>query len=82
LSACSRRQNATYRHDTVAAFPDLLISATADHVSAVLTSHLPWSAIGGRTKPTSPQHEAVSAWERQQQQAEELDRKLIISRGC
>ena len=76
--------NATYRHDTVAAFPDLPISATADHVSAVLTSHA--LACSGRHRQPHqadvPQHKAVSAWERQQQQAEELDRKLIICRGC
>ena len=30
-----------------------------------------------------PQHEAVSVWERQQRQFDqELDRKLIICRGC
>jgi hypothetical protein len=77
--------NATYRHDTVAAFPDLPISATADHASTVLTPHLPWLAPVGHRQPHQadvPQHRAVSTWERQQQQAEELDRKLIICRGC
>jgi hypothetical protein len=42
-------------------------------------------ALVGHRRPHQadvPQREAVSAWERQQQQAEELDRKLIISRGC
>jgi hypothetical protein len=78
--------NATDRHDAVAVFPDLPISATADHASTVLTSHLPWLAPVGHRQPHRddvPQHEAVSAWERQQQQADHgLDRKLIICRGC
>jgi hypothetical protein len=78
--------HAAYRHDAVAVFPDLPISATADHASAVPTSHLPWLAPVGHRQPHQadvPQHEAVSAWERQQQQAErELDHRLIICRGC
>jgi hypothetical protein len=78
--------NATYQHDTVAVSPDLPISATADHASTVLTSQLPWLAPVGHRQPHQanvPQHEAVSAWERQQLQADhELDRKLIICRGC
>jgi hypothetical protein len=52
----------------------------------VLTSHLPWLAPVGHRQPRRadvPQHDAVSAWERQRQQADEdLDRKLIICRGC
>ena len=78
--------NATYRHDAVAVFPDLPTSATADHASAVPTSHLPWRAPVGHRQPHRadvPQYEAVSAWERQQRQFDqELDRKLIICRGC
>lgn len=78
--------NATDRHDAVAVFPDLSISATADHASTVLTSQLPWLAPVGHRQPHRddvPQPEAVSAWERHQQQADhELDRKLIICRGC
>ena len=78
--------NATYRHDAVAVFADLPIRATADRASTVLTSHLPWLAPVGHRQPRRadvPQHEAVSAWERQRQQADEdLDRKLIICRGC
>jgi len=54
--------------------------------AAVPTSHLPWLAPVGHRQPHQadvPQHEAVSAWERQQQQAErELDHRLIICRGC
>jgi hypothetical protein len=78
--------DASYRHNTVAVFPDLPMSATADHASTMLTSRLPWLAPVGHRQPHRadvPQHEAVSAWERQQQQADqELDRKLIICRGC
>jgi hypothetical protein len=52
----------------------------------VLTTHLPWLAPVGHRQPHQagvPRHEAVSAWERQQLQADhELDRKLIICRGC
>ena len=54
--------------------------------SAVLTSHSPWLAPIGHRQPTSadvPQNEVLSAWERQQQDLDvELDRKLIICRGC
>jgi hypothetical protein len=78
--------NATYRHGAVAVFPDLPVSTTADHASTVPTSHLPWLAPVGHRQPHKadvPPHEAVSAWEHQQQQADqELDRKLIICRGC
>jgi hypothetical protein len=78
--------NAICQHDAVAVSPDRLISATADHASTVLTTHLPWLAPVGHRQPHQadvPQHEAVSAWERQQQQAErELDHRLIICRGC
>jgi hypothetical protein len=91
--------NATYQHDSLRVFPNLPISATADHAdgkgtnsavarsrSIVLTSRLPWLAPVGHRQPHRadvPQSEAVSAWERQQQDLDqELDRKLIICRGC
>jgi hypothetical protein len=91
--------NATYQHDAVSVFPDLPISTTADHAdgkaansavarrpSIVLTSRLPWLAPVGHRQPHRadvPQSEAVSVWERQQQQPDhELDRGLIICRGC
>ncbi|MEH2488552.1 hypothetical protein [Bradyrhizobium sp. AZCC 2230] len=78
--------NATYRQDTVAASPDVSISAAKDRAPIVLTSRLPWLAPVGHRQPHQanvPQHEAVSAWEHQQQQFDrELDRKLIICRGC
>ena len=89
--------NATYQHDAVSVFPDLPISAdhadakgansaVARSPSIVLTSRLPWLAPVGHRQPQQadvPQSEAVSAWERQQLQLDqEMDRKLIICRGC
>ena len=88
--------NAAYQLDAVSVFPDLPASATADgkqtnsavarNQSLHLTSRLPWPAPIGHRQPHRaevPQPEAVSAWERQQQQFEkELDRKLVICRGC
>jgi hypothetical protein len=53
---------------------------------AVLTSHSPWLAPIGHRQPTRAdilQNEVLPAWERQQQDLDaELDRKLIICRGC
>jgi hypothetical protein len=53
---------------------------------AVLTSHLPWLAPIGHRQPTwadVPQNDVLSTWERQQQELDvELDRKLVICRGC
>ena len=78
--------NATYRQDTVAVFPDLSRTAPADRAPIALTSRMPWLAPVGHRQPHRadvPAHEAVSAWEQQQQQFDqELDRKLIICRGC
>lgn len=78
--------NATYRQDTVAVFPNVSISAATDRAPIVLTSRLPWLAPVGHRQPHQAdvrQHEVVSAWEHQQQQVDqELDRKLIICRGC
>jgi hypothetical protein len=78
--------NATYRQDPVAVIPDVSISAATDRAPIVLTSRLPWLAPVGHRQPHQadvPQHEAVSTWEEQQQQVnQELDRKLIICRGC
>jgi hypothetical protein len=90
--------HAAYQRDGVSVFPDLPISTTAARdegksanlavarsPSIVLTSHLPWHApVGHRQPPRAdvPEDEAVSAWERQQQLDQELDRKLIICRGC
>ena len=42
--------NATYQHEPVEVFPDLPTSATADHASAVPTSHL---ACSGRPSATA-----------------------------
>jgi hypothetical protein len=66
----------------------LLSPATASNQNspAVLTSHSPWLAPIGHRQPTRadvPQNEVLSAWEREQQVFDaELDRKLIICRGC
>jgi hypothetical protein len=61
-------------------------AASDQNNPAVLTSHSPWLAPIGHRQPARadvPQNEVLSAWERQQQDfAVELDRKLIICRGC
>jgi hypothetical protein len=78
--------HAAYQYDAGRVFPDLPISQTADHAPPGLTARLPWLAPVGHRQPRQadiPRREAVSAWERQQQQFDrELDRKLIICRGC
>jgi hypothetical protein len=89
--------NANSQHSYVSVFPDLPISTTADHADAkaavarrsrsiALTSRLPWLAPVGHRQPRQadvPQSETVSAWERQQRQLnQELDRRIIICRGC
>jgi hypothetical protein len=61
-------------------------STVARSRSIVLTSRLPWLAPVGHRQPHQadvPPSEAVSAWESQQQELDqELDRKLVICRGC
>jgi hypothetical protein len=78
--------HAAYQHDAVSVFPHLSNSAPAYRSPAVLTAQLPWLAPVGHHQPHQadvPEPAAVSAWERQQQQVDkELDRKLIICRGC
>ncbi|SHK39953.1 hypothetical protein SAMN05444159_3162 [Bradyrhizobium lablabi] len=68
----------------VALFGLLSPAAASDQNS--LTSHSPWLAPIGHRQPTRadvPQNEVLSAWEREQQVFDaELDRKLIICRGC
>ena len=71
----------------VAMFGLLSPAAASDQNNpAVLTSHSPWLAPIGHRQPAradAPQNEVLSAWERQQQDFDvELDRKLIICRGC
>lgn len=50
------------------------------------TARLPWPAPVGHRQPQRadiPQSGAVSAWEREQQRFDqELDRRLVICRGC
>jgi hypothetical protein len=81
--------NAAHQLDAISVFPDLPISATADHAGAKATNsavarnaslapttHRPWLAPIGHRQPHRaevPQGEDVSAWERQQQQ---LDQEL------
>ena len=84
----------TTKHSVVAAlvagvalFGSLSPAAAFDQNNpAVLTSHSPWLAPTGHRQPTRadvPQNEVLSAWEHQQQDLDvELDRKLIICRGC
>jgi CBS domain-containing protein len=60
---------------------------TSDRNGAIaLTAHSPWLAPVGHRQPQKidvPQNEAIAAWERQQRRRNaELDRKLIICRGC
>ena len=71
----------------VALFGSLSPAAASDQNNpAVLTSHSPWLAPIGHRQPTRadvPEAEVLSTWERQQQDLDvELDRKLIICRGC
>jgi hypothetical protein len=71
----------------VALFGSLSPAAASDQNNpAVLTSHSPWLAPIGHRQPARadvPETEVLSAWERQQQDLDaELDRKLIICRGC
>jgi hypothetical protein len=65
-------------------FPDVAAGTTTKRV--VPTSRLPWLAPVGHRQPhlaEVPRSEAVSVWERQQQQLDQdLDRKLMICRGC
>jgi hypothetical protein len=60
--------------------------ASDQNSPAVLTSHSPWLTPTGHRQPTRadvPENEILSAWERQQQDLDvELDRKLVICRGC
>ena len=61
-------------------------AASGQNSPAVLTSHSPWLAPTGHRQPTRadvPQNETLSWWEREQLRLDaELDRKLIICRGC
>jgi len=62
-------------------------AAASDRNSpAVLTSHSPWLAPTGHRQPTRAdvsENAPLSAWEREQHRLDaELDRKLIICRGC
>jgi len=62
------------------------MAASDQNSPAVLTSHSPWLAPIGHRQPARadvPQDDVLSAWERQRQDLDvELDRKLLICRGC
>jgi hypothetical protein len=66
----------------------LLSPATAfdQNSPEVLTSHRPWLAPTGHRQPARadvPQNAILSAWEREQLIFDaELDRRLMICRGC
>jgi hypothetical protein len=68
------------------AFVGFALPAEASSRQSELTSHSPWLAPVGHRQPRRadiPQNEVLSAWEREQQHGDdELDRKLIICRGC
>lgn len=86
FSALLSPANATYPQNTATVFPDGSISAAKNRAPIVLTSRSPWLAPVGHRQPRRadvPQHQAGSAGEQQQKQVDrELDRKLIICRGC
>jgi hypothetical protein len=90
MSISSKNRSASVAAALVAgtALFGLLSPAAADDQNnpAVLTSRLPWLAPTCHRQPTRadvPQDEIPSAWEHQQQVLDvELDRKLIICRGC
>jgi hypothetical protein len=68
------------------AFFGFAVPAEAASRQAGLTSHSPWLAPVGHRQPRLadiPQNEVLSGLEREQQHGDdELDRKLIICRGC
>jgi hypothetical protein len=89
----ARRSNTTLclmRHAVAVAaavaFFGFALPAEAASQQGGLTSHSPWLAPVGHRQPRQadiPQNEVLSAWERDQQHGDdELDRKLIICRGC
>jgi hypothetical protein len=85
LSACSRRQMRP-GGTTLSPSPPICRSARLQIMPRTATTNLPWLAPVGHRQPHHadvPRHETVSAWGRQQRQADHaLDRKLIICRGC
>lgn len=85
IAALLSPASAADRQATAAVYPEMSSSAAMDRAPVVLTSRLPWPAPVGHRQPRRdevPQSE-ISAWERQQRQLDqELNRKLIICRGC
>lgn len=88
ISIFSRSPNFSTALATGAVLLTLLSPAAASdrNSPAVLTSHSPWLAPTGHRQPTRadvPQNDTLSALEREQIRLDaELDRKLIICRGC
>jgi hypothetical protein len=90
MSTSSKTHSASVAAALVAgvALFGLVCPATASDQNSpgVLTSHSPWLAPTGHRQPTRAdvaQGELLSAWERQRQVLDtELDRKLLICRGC
>ena len=78
--------HASDRNASLDAIPDLPSRAAERLASAEPSSRLPWLAPVGHRQPSradAPQSDSLSAWERGQQQRDQmLDRKLIICRGC
>ena len=78
--------DATSGQATVQVFPELPAATVQNHRSILLTSQTPWIAPVGHRQPRQadvPKREAVLGWERLQlQEAQELDRKLVICRRC
>ncbi|WP_245324020.1 hypothetical protein [Bradyrhizobium stylosanthis] len=74
------------RSTSLDALSNLPSRAAERLASAEPTSHRPWLAPVGHRQPSradAPQSDSLSAWEREQQQRDQmLDRKLIICRGC
>ena len=87
MSASNRNHLATVAAVVVAGIATFgLLSPAAASNPSVLTSHSPWLAPTGHRQPTQAdvsQDVGLSAWEREQVRLDaELNRKLIICRGC
>jgi hypothetical protein len=76
--------NAAPRHQDIALLSDPHTGSIETNAALGLTSQLPWRAPVGHRQPQRadvPQHQTVSALE-QRQADQELDRRLVICRGC
>lgn len=86
VAALLSQAHAADQQYAAAVYPRLSRTSVSDRAPILLTSRSPWLAPVGHRQPRLadvPNHESVAAWESQQRQAnEELDRKLIICKGC